>query len=160
MAVNCFKLLTPPIGPHALVRDPGISWQPPSLPEHIDRHSTARMKVAADSQPAWFEMSEHALADSHRAILMERRMIAEAVEKQLQGFRFDEKTIRHVVDDHDGEIRLPGYRAHGGEFWKRESRHIIGVRVGVRYAIEHGLSGRRGNLARLSEVDRVVWHIA
>src|SRR5262245_51894295 len=73
-----------PISTHALVRRPGAARQPPGLPEHVDRHAAARMEIAADAQPARLEMVEQALADANRTIFMERRMIAEAVEKQLQ----------------------------------------------------------------------------
>ena len=39
------------IGGDALIRRPDAARQFPGLPEHIDRHTAARMKIAADAKP-------------------------------------------------------------------------------------------------------------
>jgi len=111
------------------------------------------MEIAADTQPARLEMGEQPFADANRAIFMECGVIAEAVEIKLQRFRLDEEQVWHVVDHKNREIRLSGHRAHERELREREARHIVGVRMGVRHAIEYGFFRRRWNLARLAKVD-------
>ncbi len=39
------------VGGDALIRRPHAAWQFSGLPEHIDRHAAARMKIAANTKP-------------------------------------------------------------------------------------------------------------
>jgi hypothetical protein len=53
-AVFCNSQLAPcPIGRDTLVRRPHARRQLSGLPKHIDRHPSARMKIAADAEPFW-----------------------------------------------------------------------------------------------------------
>ena len=103
------------------------------------------MEIAADAQPFRLEQRDKLLADRHRAIFVERAVIAEAVQIKLQRLGFHEPGLRHVVDNQRGEIRLPGDRAHHGEFREGEARHVIRIRMRIGHAVEHRLVGRGGN---------------
>jgi hypothetical protein len=86
---------------------------------------------------------------------VESAVVPEAREIELQGFRFEQPFARRVVDDENCEIRLAGDRTDGGELGAGEAGDVIGVRVRVRYAIEHGLLGRGGQLRGLAEQKRL-----
>ena len=51
-------------------------------------------------------------------------MVAEAVEVELQAFRFHQPVAWDIVDHDMGEVGLPGHRADRGEFGRREAHHI------------------------------------
>jgi hypothetical protein len=65
------------IGRDALVGQPQAFRRRAALPEHVDRNAAARVPVAADPQPAGAS-SRRAAADGHRAVLVERAVVAEA----------------------------------------------------------------------------------
>src|SRR5450432_1393810 len=132
------------IGRDALIGNPHAIRQFAGLPEHVDRNPAARIPVAADAQPFWFDFTRDPLAEHHRAVLMERAMIAKARDKKLQGFRFQQPLARHIVDDEMREIRLPGDRTERGEFRRGEAHHVIGVALRIGHAVEPGLLGRPG----------------
>src|ERR1700749_3982745 len=91
------------IGSDALIGNPDPLRRFTALPEYVDRHASAREPVAADSEPPRLEHSHEVLADAHRAIFMERAVIAEAHEIELQRLRFDDPSVRDIVDDQMGE---------------------------------------------------------
>src|SRR6202044_4285044 len=120
------------IGSDALIRNPYPLWRLAALPEHVDRHAAAREPVAADSEPSGLEQSDKVLADAHCAILMEGAVIAEAGEIKLQRLRFDNPSVRRIVDDQMRKIGLPCHRTHRRELGRGEAGDIIriGVRIG------------------------------
>src|SRR5215204_3800888 len=74
------------IGSDALVRQPQTLRRQPGLPEDVDRHSAARIPVAADPQPAGLHLLAEPLADPDRHVLVEAAMVPERSEEQLQAF--------------------------------------------------------------------------
>ena len=96
----------PAVGRHALVGQPHASGRRAGLPEHVDRHAAARIPVAADAQVVRLQQRRQPLADRHRAVLVERAVVAERGEVQLQRLGFDQPRLRHVVDDEVREVRL------------------------------------------------------
>src|ERR1700681_765420 len=72
------------IGRHRLIRNPQIRRQPPRLPKHVDRDAAAWIPIAPDAQPPRLQQPINPLADRHRAILVDRALVAEAGEIDLQ----------------------------------------------------------------------------
>src|SRR4051812_36974340 len=99
------------IGRDALVGDPHALRKPSGLPEHVDRDAAARIPVAADAQPFRPDLGCDPFADHDRAILVERAVIAETRDIELQRFRLQQPAARYVVDHQMSEIRLSGDRA-------------------------------------------------
>src|SRR3954462_12056477 len=65
------------IGRDTLLRPPQALRHVAGLPEHVDRDAAARIPVAADAEPFRLDLSGDALADGHRAILVEGAVVAE-----------------------------------------------------------------------------------
>src|SRR6266705_4971979 len=106
---------TPPaIGRDALIGDPHALWQSAGLPEHVDRNAAARIPVAADAQPFWLDLVGDPLADHHRAVLMERAVIAKARDIEFERFGFQKPSAGDVIDHEMREIRLPRHRTKRG----------------------------------------------
>src|SRR5690349_1925748 len=65
----------------AIGLDPLI-WQPQPfrrvsrLPEDVDRHSAARVPIAADAEPFRLHLARQPLSDAHRHVLMKAAMVA------------------------------------------------------------------------------------
>src|SRR5262249_56600946 len=121
----------------------------------VSRHPAGRKKITADAQPFWLEERGQFLTDGYRAILMKGAMIAEAVEIEFQRFRFDQPSIRDVINHERGEIRLTRDRAERGKFGKRKARHKIRARMRVAHAIEHRSSGGSRDWCRTAKLGRV-----
>jgi hypothetical protein len=98
------------IGGHTLVRKPHAGRALSGLPEDVDGDAAARIPVPADAQEMRFDEVRYALADGNRAVLMERAVIAERCEIELERLRLDEPAVRHVVDD---EVRKVGLARPG-----------------------------------------------
>ena len=101
--------------------------------------------VAADPEPARLEQPREVLADPHRAVLVERAVIAEAREIELQRLQLDDPFVGNIVDHQMREVRLAGHRADRGELGRDEADDVVGVGVRVRRAVEGlGVGRRRG----------------
>src|SRR6478735_3083982 len=66
------------IGCDSLVGQPQALRRLARLPVHVDRHSAARIPIAADAQPQRFHLSRQALADADGQVLVKAAMVAEA----------------------------------------------------------------------------------
>src|SRR6185503_15908293 len=91
------ELAAPPVRLHALLRDPESLRRRPRLPEHVNRHSAARVPIAADPQPLRLHLGGEALADPDRHILMEGTVISERAEEQLQALALDDGVARRII---------------------------------------------------------------
>ena len=65
------------IGLNTLVRYPQTLGWLARLPEHINRYATARIPLAADTQPMGLHFREKTLADANGAVFMKGGVIAE-----------------------------------------------------------------------------------
>src|SRR5690348_520054 len=81
---------TAAIGLNPLVRQPQPFRRLSRLPEHVDRHSAARVPIAADAQPPGLHLGEETLADADRHVLMEAAMVAVGAEEQLEALALDD----------------------------------------------------------------------
>ena len=104
------RLAASPIGGNALVGHPHALREFSGLPEHVDRHSATWIPVAPDAQPFRLEQRKQPPADRDRTVFVECAVIAEAIEVELQRFRFDKEASGYVIDDQMGKIGLPGDR--------------------------------------------------
>ena len=77
-------------------------------------------------------------------ILVERPVVAEGGEEQLQRLRFNEPVLGRVVDDEVREIGLAGHRAQAGELGRGEAGDVVGIRVRIWHALERRLVRRLG----------------
>ena len=77
----------PPIGRDALVGQPKTLRRLARLPEDIDGDAPSRVPITADPQPIGAQQVDKPLADADRAILVERAVVAEGTEEQLQRLR-------------------------------------------------------------------------
>merc|ERR1712185_789803 len=129
-------LTPPPVVLHALIGHPKAVGHGAALPEYVDRNATARVPVAADTQPARRHLVEQALpyADGH--ILVKTAMIAEASEKQLEAFRFHDGLARRVVDHQMREIGLTGNGAQRCEFGRGKAHAIQTALARIGYVIQ------------------------
>jgi len=94
------------------------------LPEHVDRHSAARVEIAADAKPDRLQEIVHPPPDADRAVLVKGAVVAKGLQVELQRLRFDQPFVGNVVDHHHAEIRLAGNRAKGSELGEREPGNI------------------------------------
>src|SRR5262249_13724318 len=122
------------------------------LPEHVDRHASARIPVAADAQPFRLQQRHELLADGDGAVFVETAVITEAAQKKLQRFRLHEPFPRHVVDHEVREIWLAGDGTKRGEFRRSEARHVARIAVRVLYPVERGFGGRGWQPAWFAEM--------
>src|SRR5690348_8192527 len=76
------------------------------LPEDIDRHSAARVPIAADAQPLRLHLGHQPLPDPHGHVFMEAAMVPVRSEKQLEALALDDCLGRRIVDDEVREVRL------------------------------------------------------
>src|SRR5690242_18753263 len=60
----------------SLVGQPQPLGRRARLPEDVDRHSAARIPIAADPQPLGLHLAREALADPHRHVLVKAAMVA------------------------------------------------------------------------------------
>ncbi len=67
---------------------------------------------------------------------MEGAMIAERGKIELQRFRFDQPSVRQIIDDDMGEVGLAGDRAEAGELRHRKPGDIVRIRMRIGDAIE------------------------
>ena len=77
----------PAVCGHPLIRQPQVGRGCAGLPEDVDRDAAARIPIAADPQPARLPSPRQPLADADRAVLVERGVVAEAAEEQLERLR-------------------------------------------------------------------------
>src|SRR5256885_15047262 len=68
----------------ALVRQPQPFRRRSGLPEDVDRHSPARVPIAADPQPPGLHLFGQPLANADGHVLVEAAMIAKRAEEQLE----------------------------------------------------------------------------
>jgi hypothetical protein len=97
------------------------------------------------------EKASQPLADRHRAILVEGAVVAEGGEVELERLRLHQPGVGHVVDDEMREVGLAGDGAQARELGRREAGGVVRVGMRVRYAVEHGRIGARGDLGALAE---------
>ncbi len=72
---------------------------------------------------------------------------------ELERLRFDDPSVRRIVDDQMGEIGLPGHRADRGEFRRGKTDEIIRVGLRIRNAVERLGVGRIRNARGLPQMD-------
>ena len=95
--------------------------------------------VAAEAKPAVpMGPATQALADAHSHVLVKARVVAEAAEKQLEAFRFDDGFARRIVDHQMCEIGLAGDRAQAGKLRRGKAHQIERVGTGIGNIVQHG----------------------
>src|SRR6516225_828387 len=107
---------SPAIGCHARIGQPQPRGRLAGLVEDVDRDATARVPIAADPQPARGQCRDEPPGDRQRAVFVERRMIAEGAEVELQRLALEDRSLGHVIDYEMGEIGLAGHRTERSEF--------------------------------------------
>src|SRR5690349_14114888 len=60
----------------ALIGHPQAFRRLSRLPEDVDRHSAARIPIAADAEPSRLHLARQTLADPHRDVLVKAAMVA------------------------------------------------------------------------------------
>ena len=148
-------LAAPAIRRDALVRQPQSLGYGAELPEHVDGDAAARKPIAADAQIRWLDQIGDALADGDRRVFVERPVVAEAREIKFQRLRLEQPTLRRIVDDEMGEVRLAGDRAEAGEFRRGETGGVERLGMRVRHALEQRFCRRYGDRRRLAELLRL-----
>jgi hypothetical protein len=98
------------------------------------------------------------IATVQSAVLVERAVIAKAVEIELERLRLHEPAARHVVDHQRGEIGLAGHWAHQGEFREGKTRDIVGIRMRIGHAVEHRLFRRCRDRRGTTELKLLLGH--
>jgi hypothetical protein len=97
------------------------------------------------------EKASEALADRHRAILVEGAVVAEGRKVELERLRLHQPGVWHVVDDQMREVGLTGDGAQARELGRREASRVVRIGMRVRHPVEHGLVRAIGNLGALAE---------
>src|SRR5262249_2425442 len=108
------------------------------------------------------------LADADRAALVERALVAEGEEIELQRLALDDPVLGRVVDDQVREIGLAGDRTERREFGAGEADRVEPILVRIGHALQHRFL-RRGRDRRLMAellqaliglllVRRLLWH--
>src|SRR5260221_13696709 len=146
--------VSPPsaIGRDALVGEPQSFRRRGGLVEDVDGDAAARIPVTADAQPQGLDRLDHTAGDGEGAVLVERAVIAECAEIELQRLALDQPLARHVVDDEMREIGLAGDRTERSEFRAGEAHEVGLARMRVGDLLQQGLIGRGGGVAPRAEL--------
>src|SRR5258708_26295787 len=75
---------------HTLIGQPKSFRRGAALPEHIYRDAAARKPIAADAQPTRLGHRDEPPADGHGAVLVERPVVTEGAEIELQRLGLDQ----------------------------------------------------------------------
>ena len=91
---------------------------------------------------------------------MEGRLVAEAVEIELQRLALDQLGARHVVDHEMGKVGLAGDRAQRGELGRGKADHVqaAGARIGD--IVQYGRFGRGWQGAGLAQMQGLFRRVA
>ena len=131
----------PSVGRHALVGDPQVrraACRSARRRRSACRRADTSSRRSAASAAAGARRA--ARRSPTRAVLVERAVVAERAEIQLQRLALDQPAARHVVDDEVREVRLAGDRAQRSELGRREAREVQLVGMRIRHALEHRLA--------------------
>ena len=74
---------------------------------------------------------DEVVEDAVRDRLVERALVAEAPDVQLQRLQLDAGAVGHVFEVQGREVRLPGLRAQAGELGKTHADGIIPIRLRI-----------------------------
>src|SRR5690348_15596144 len=72
------------VGCDALIRQPQTLRRFPRLPKDVDRHSPARIPIAADPQPLRLHFLDETLSNPDGDVLMESAVVAVGAEEELE----------------------------------------------------------------------------
>src|SRR3990167_3136843 len=111
---------SPAIGRDPLVGNPQPFGGRARLPEYVDRDAAAREPVSPDPQPTRRGDLDDPASDGHRAVLMERAMVAEGAQIELQRLGFDQPVAWRIVDHQMREVRLARHWAERCELRRGE----------------------------------------
>ncbi len=98
---------------------------------HLRLDAAADVEVTFDFQEAGIEQRDEVIRDPVRHCLVERALIAEGPQVQLQRLELDARFIGNVADADRGEVRLPRHRAETGELGRLEEDLVVALRIRV-----------------------------
>ena len=98
----------------------------------VDADSSARQEIAGDLKVFRIHEFDQILHDYIYAILMEIAVVAEREEIEFEALTLHHPLTRDITDIEVSEIRLPGFRAEGGELRTIERNQIVVLRMFVR----------------------------
>lgn len=117
-------LATATIGRHALVWNPHALRGLAVLIKHINRNTSARVPIAANTKPFWAYLAYKTLANTCCASFVKITMVTVRPEKELEGFALDNPLIGDIIDDQMRKIGLTRNRAYARKLWRNKTHHI------------------------------------
>ena len=101
--------------------------------------ASARTELAADLHPARRARLHEVGEDAVHGLLVERVVVAEGIEVELEGLAFDAELVGDIPDADVPEVGLSGHGAQARELRAVEQDLVVTLRIGVEEGLEFRL---------------------
>ena len=93
--------------------------------------AAARTELAVDLHPSRFARLDEVGEDTVDGLFVERMVVAEGIEVELEGFAFDASFVGDVPYTDVSEVRLSGHGTQAGELGAVEQDLVVALGIGV-----------------------------